>query len=113
MSPVATFLIGLAITLAISLTAVVYLRSHLQRILTDLCGTATRASFWTAFSNVSLVLVPLVFALFVRPDGGEDATAVFEISRQLRWALIALVLTVLVLGRTLSRSIRRQEACSR
>jgi len=39
--------------------ALLYLRSPLQLILTDLCGTVERRRFWTAFSNITLFLVPL------------------------------------------------------
>jgi hypothetical protein len=105
MSPIASFVTGVAITFIGALTAVVYLRRHLQEILTDLCGTAERAGFWTAFSSICLVTVPLIFSLYPRPEGGSWSVSIFDIGTQLRWSLIGLVLTLLVLGRTISKSV--------
>src|SRR5712691_10475000 len=52
----------------VSLIVVAYLRRPLKAILADLCGTAERARFWSAFSNVTLVLVPLIFVMQYRPE---------------------------------------------
>ena len=74
------FLLGLGLTVAMSLAVVVYLRPHLQTILVDLCATAERAGFWTAFSSVILVLVPALFALHYRPGEHESLAAIFALS---------------------------------
>ena len=42
------FLIGTGVSLTIASLVVVYLRRPLELVLTDLCGTAERARFWTA-----------------------------------------------------------------
>ncbi len=91
MSAVATFLVGLAITLVSALLVVVYLRFSLKAILIDLCGTVERARFWTAFSNVTLTLVPVIFALHHHPEAGPLPSLVFELGAQLESALIGLV----------------------
>lgn len=52
-------------------------------VLVDLCGTATRTAFWTAFSTIVVALTPILFALYYRPDTSTDARAVFEIGTQL------------------------------
>ena len=103
MNEIATFTLGLGIALAISSGVVIYLRPHLRKILVDLCGTESRADFWTAFSNVSLTLVPLICAMFARPELGGDTF--FSVSAQIRWALIGLVVAVTILGLVLSRFI--------
>jgi hypothetical protein len=87
-----------------SLIVVLYLGSHLRRLLTDMCGTEERAGFWTAFSKIILVLLPLICALFPRPSGGSRTEAFFEISHQLQWGLIGLAGAVVALGLVLSRS---------
>ena len=101
---------GLAGTVAIGMGVVWYLRRPLERILTELCGAEERAAFWTAFSAVALGLVPLIFAMSCHPDEGRGATAVFELADQLKWGLIELMSTVLVLGWVIGRSIVRWEA---
>jgi hypothetical protein len=108
MSITQIFLVGAGTTVAISFAAVVYLRPHLRRILVDLCGTEERAGFWTAFSNVTLVLMPLIFAMQYRPETGPTTSGVLEVGAELKWALIGLVASVLVLGLVLSMFIPRR-----
>ena len=108
MRDVVTFLTGLGITLGVNLVVIVYLRPHLRKVLIDLCGTRERGEFWTAFSIVTLVLVPLICAMFSPPEPVGDRSVFFEISRQLRWAFMGLVGTVVVLGLVLSRFIPRR-----
>ncbi len=107
MSVVAIFLIGVGTTAAVSLLVVAYLRSHLNAILIDLCGTAERARFWSAFSHVTLAVVPLIFAMQYRPALGQDTTAVLELGAQLKWALVGLVSSVVTLGIVIGSFIPR------
>src|SRR5215468_3957287 len=102
MSTVAVYLSALPLTLVASLGVVLLLRRPLLDLLADLCGTPTRAAFWAAFSNVTLVLAPLLGAMHRRPGAGEP---VFELASQLEWALGGLLASVLLVGVVLARSI--------
>ena len=97
-----TFLLGLATTVVLSFAVVWYLKSSLKGILLDLCGTERRAEFWMAFTNVTLILVPIVFAMQFHSVAGENVSAVFEISYQLKWSFVGLVTSVLAIGMTVS-----------
>ncbi len=105
MSEVTLFLLGVGGTLAASLVVVLYLRPPLKIILLDLCGTAERANFWAAFSVVTLLLIPLIFALHYQPDPEETLPFVFLLGAQLKWALAGLALAVVVRGMVLSHFI--------
>lgn len=107
MSDVAIFLANVGAATAASAAVVVYLRPHLISILTDLCGTGERANFWAAFSNVTLILVPLIFAMDYRPEVRRGAGLVFEIGAQLEYVLIGLVVTVVLLGIVIGSFIPR------
>ena len=107
MTDMAIFLTGVGAATAASAAVVAYLRRHLESILTDLCGTVERARFWAAFSNVTLILVPLIFAMDYRPEARHGAGVVFEMGTQLKYVLIGLVLTVLVLGIVIGSFIPR------
>ena len=107
MNEVTIFLVGLALTMGVVFCALLYLRKPLQVILAELCGTADRARFWAAFSNVTLFLVPFVLALDHRADGDAGQGAIFAISGQLESAIIGFVAAVLVLGFVLSIFIAR------
>ena len=112
MTPSVLFLMGLAATLVTSLAIVAYLRVPLHSILVELCGTGERAAFWVAFSNVTLALLPLIFAMAYAPELKGRNPAVLEVAAQLRWALAGLLGAVVVLGWVLSRFIRRQSTGS-
>ena len=104
MNPQLVFVSGLALTCLISLATVTYLRHPLRTLLTELCGTPERANFWTVFSNVTVTLVPTIFAMTYEP--GSRAT-LFEVARQLKLGLVGLVTSVLLLGLVVSRFIPR------
>jgi hypothetical protein len=108
MSPVALFLVGVTLTAALAIGVVSYLKPYLYDVLIDLCGTATRAAFWTAFSTVTVALTPIMFALHYRPDTSEPVHAVFEIGSQLERALGGLLLSVVLLAVVLAKFIPRE-----
>ena len=110
MNAVLTFLAGVIITVASALLVVLYLRGPLTGILVDLCGAAERARFWAAFSNITLTLVPVIFALSYRPGSGSLASLVFDLCTQLALALIGLVCSVVVLGLVLKAFIPPRQA---
>jgi len=110
MNAVTGFVAGLVITMGVVLVAIVYLRQPLQLILSDLCGSADRARFWTAFCNITLFLVPLVFALNHQPDSSSGQATIFMISSQIEFALIGLVMSVVTLGFILCRYIPKTNA---
>ena len=66
-----------------------------------------RPVFWTAFSNVTLFLVPLVLALDHQPDANAKQAAIFAISDQMESATIGFVISVVVMGFVLSTFISR------
>lgn len=109
MNPINLFLIGVAVTAALALSVVWYLKPSLHDVLVDLCGTSTRAAFWTAFSTVTVALTPIMFALHYRPDMGPDSHAVFEIGKQLELALAGLLLSVVLLAIVLAKFIPPRE----
>src|SRR5207248_463511 len=91
MSPAVAFLLDLALAAFLFVGFVAFVKKQLRTLLIELCGTTERASFWLAFSNVALVLVPLIFALDYKPEFGPDKTAIFEMATQLKYALIGFV----------------------
>jgi hypothetical protein len=103
------FLVDLTLTVVVCAGLVAYISKHLRLLLIELCGTAERANFWQAFSNVALVMIPLIFALDCRPNSTSYSTSVFEIAGQLRYALIGFMGTLASLAVILLWFIPRQE----
>jgi len=112
MTPSILFLAGGATSLGISLGVVVYLNAPLRRILVELCGTSERAAFWAAFTNVCIILVPLIFALQFTPGSKGETSAVLEIAAQLKWVLAGLLAAVVMVGWVLGRFIRQRPAAN-
>jgi hypothetical protein len=110
MIPVKAFLAGLGLTMGVVFLVLLYLRRPLQCILTDLCGTVDRARFWTAFSNITLFLVPFVLALDHQPTLYGDQSSVFLISSQIESAIEGLIISTVILGIILSWHISRTQA---
>jgi hypothetical protein len=113
MSQFISFLAGLAITTAVVFVALLYLRRPLQAILTDICGTPDRARFWSAFSNITLFLVPFVLALNHRPTADGSQPIVFAITDQIESAITGLIVSIMMLGIVLSWHISRFNNLSR
>jgi len=67
-------------------------------VLGDICGTETRAEFWTTFSNVMIAIVPSIFALHISPSLGTPESWAVSLSHQIKWGLIGLAVTVLTMG---------------
>jgi hypothetical protein len=96
MNTVTLFFIQLAVTLAACLLLTAYLRPALKRVLTDLCGTDERAQFWTSFSNLLLVLLPVIFSLGFKPEAAE--TQVLAVAGQLRWNFFGFMMALVAIG---------------
>jgi hypothetical protein len=105
MSPSLLFACGLTMTLLAAFAVVRYLSGPLRTQLREVCGNAERAEFWTVFSNVAVILTPAIFAMLVEP--GTDVPPLLALTNQLKWGLIGLVGSVLMLGWILSRFIPR------
>jgi hypothetical protein len=97
------FICGLTMTSLIGLAVVRYLSPPLRKQLQESCGNPERAEFWTAFSNVTVALGPVIFALQYPPEAG--APPLLAVVSQLKWRLVGLVVSVLMLGWILSRFI--------
>lgn len=98
MNTIFFFLLEVIITLVISLLIFRYLRPFLNRILADLCGTIERAQFWTAFSSIILVGLPLLISLTYQPEAGSAEALFFEIARRISGNLMSFLIALIGIG---------------
>ena len=98
MNTVLSFLIQMALTFLLAFLIVGYLRPYLRKVLIDLCGTEERAQFWTAFSNILLIGLPLIFALNYQPETQNSEVLFFEVTRKLSGNLGGLLLALIGVG---------------
>ena len=98
MNDVTVFLIGIGVTLFASLLVVLFIRRHIRNVLVDVTGTEPRADFWSAFTSLLLVLVPLIVAMFFPPNGDASVSIFFQVIAQVRWSLMAIAGTLIFYG---------------
>jgi MFS family permease len=102
MSTILIFLTQIVLTAIACLLIAGYIRPFLKRVLVDLCGTEERAQFWTVFSNIMLVVLPVIFGLGFYPlETGAEALF-FELAGQIRWNLLGLVMSLVAIGGAVS-----------
>jgi hypothetical protein len=98
-----------AATLLLAGAAAALLSPPLRLILQDLCKTAERARFWTVYSCLLIIAVPL---LFVSVPGVLDAAAASGhlgaiLQRTVFLALAGILFALLIIGKNLRRSVAR------
>ncbi len=102
MNNIILFLIQVVLTCALAFLIVGYLRPYLRKILTDLCGTEERAQFWTAFSNILLIGLPVIFSLNYEPEATLTEALFFEIARKMSGNLGAFLFALISVGMVVS-----------
>jgi hypothetical protein len=98
MNIVFAFLIEVSATFVLCLITFRYLRPYLHRVLVDLCGTEERAQFWTVFSGVILVGLPLLFGLMYHPEALNAEELFFELMRRVSGNLIGFMVALVGVG---------------
>lgn len=75
MSVLAAFWFALSLALGLAVLTVFLLRRSLQTLLIEVCGTRTRATFWTLYSSIAVVLTAFLgmLASFPLSEGREWA----------------------------------------
>src|SRR5690554_989976 len=72
MNAVYLFLVEASITVLPGALILVVWSKSLRRVLLDLCGTESRANFWLVYSNIMLLLTPLLFVSLFGLLAGVD-----------------------------------------
>ena len=97
MNIIVAFFIEIAITLLIVLLVLGYLRPFLRRILLDLCGTDDRAQFWTTFTNIVLLSLPMISALGFSPTTSLS-NSILVVAHQLKSNLLSFIFGLALIG---------------
>jgi len=109
-----TFTAVTLIALAATVATVRLLRPHLDRLLSELCGTQARAGFWVAAALLGLGICGLLSgtASFGYPGGDDASTHDLFLggATQLRTLLIGLLGSLIVIAWVLVGVIRGFEA---
>lgn len=102
------FLFGLeiALCLGISLVLISLLSPLLRDVLTDTCGTGKRADFWVMFTQLMLVISPLLVVVYFAPTTAiEQLNVAHELQQTLFRALLGNFIALSVIGQVIWKSI--------
>ena len=102
MNTILPFLIQMLLTFLLAFLIIGYLGPSLRKILVDLCGTEERAQFWTIFSNILLMGMPLIFALTYQPEKQGTEGLFFEVAGKLAGNLGGLLVALIGIGMIVS-----------
>lgn len=98
--------VSIGFSFLVSFVAVAYFRETFKNVFVEICGTETRAVFWTGFCNLCIFIVPLIFTLFSlkEPDNDHNYKVLYfhEFLRVFKWALIGLMMMIGTIGTVLS-----------
>ena len=98
MNTISFFMIQVALTLILCFAIVGYIRPFLHKVLIDLCGTEDRAYFWTAFSNILLIGLPVIISLNYMPKADTLEELFFELAGKLSGNLGGLLFALVCIG---------------
>ncbi len=102
------FLLGLEIVLclSVSIVLIVLLRPVLREVLRDTCGSQGRADFWVMFTQLMLIISPLLLVVYFAPTA---QIVQLNVPRELKQTLFRVLLGDFIalglVGRVIWRSI--------
>ncbi len=98
MNTIFFYLLEVTLTLLICALVFRYLRPYLSRILVDLCGAEERGQFWTVFSHILLVGLPLLIALNYQPEANQAEEIFFEIIHRVGGNMLGFLFALVSIG---------------
>ncbi len=104
-----TLVIGeILLCFTISMCLVYLLRPLLQDVLAETCGTEKRAAFWVMFSQLLLVIAPLLLVIYFVPvDVTETINIAAALKDTLFRSLLGVFIALTIMGQVIWKSIRQ------
>ena len=109
MSALSLFLIEIGLSLCFSLTVIFLLRPYLKAVLVDTCGTVTRSDFWVMFTQIMLLISPLLIVIYFAPVQLDvRINTALAIKDTLFRSLLGLFIALAMIGHVIWKSIQSQ-----
>ncbi|MCP3662737.1 MAG: hypothetical protein GY696_09610 [Gammaproteobacteria bacterium] len=110
MNAISFFTLEVTLSISISLTIITLLKPLLSDLLTDTCGTTSRAAFWVMFTQLMLVISPLLIVIFfASTDPVSSTNAADAIKETLFRTLLGIFIALITVGQVIWRSITAQD----
>lgn len=102
MNSLTLFMLEIALCLGISLVLILLLSRLLRDVLTDMCGTTNRARFWVVFTQLMLVISPLLLVIFF---ASGHRSVLIELQSALFRILLGDFIALCAIGRVIWKSV--------
>jgi hypothetical protein len=100
------FVLEVLLCLAMSLTVITLIKPLLRDVLTETCGTQNRADFWVMFTQLMLVISPLMLVVYFAPTYIKaDFNFAYELQQALFRTLLGDFIALSVIGKVIWNSI--------
>lgn len=104
-------LIGITMCTSLSICVIFMFRNHLRDVLNDSCCTPRRADFWVMFTQLMLVIAPLLLVIYftdMRPTLASEPAAF--IKDTLFRSLLGIFIAIAMVGRVIWKGAVQDQA---
>jgi hypothetical protein len=107
MNTLSLFTLEVLLCLGISFAVIVLLKPLLRDVLIETCGTAKRAEFWVMFTQLMLIISPLLIVIFFAPTETSITTNIAEAMQDTLFrSLLGVFVALAMIGQVMWKSIR-------
>lgn len=105
MTEIYLFVIEILIGVGISTSVILALKQPLKDVLTDICGTEVRAKFWVMYTNLMLMITPLLSSIiFGKSHRVAEATFSFY-KTAFGSVLFGMFLSLVIIGWQITKTL--------
>ena len=107
MNTLSLFTLEVLLCFGISTAVIVLLKPLLRDVLIDTCGTAKRAEFWVMFTQLMLIISPLLIVVFFAPTETSISLNIAEsLQDTLFRSLLGVFVALAMIGQVMWKSIQ-------
>ena len=106
MNTLTLFIIEVSLSFGISATVVILIKPLLRDVLIETCGTKKRAEFWVMFTQLMLVISPLLIVIYFAPTSTVVPPNIAETLKDtLFQSLLGVFIALAMIGQVIWKSI--------
>ena len=107
MNTLTLFLIEVLLCFGISVAVIWLIKPLLRDVLVETCGTSTRAEFWVMFTQLMLIISPLLIVIFFAPTENQQTVNLAEAMQDTLFrSLLGVFVALATIGQVMWKSIR-------
>lgn len=105
MTEIHLFIIEIMIGLAVSACVIFILNKPLKNVLIDICGTKVRAKFWMMYTNLMLVITPLLTSIIFGQSDSVTAASFSFYKTAFGSVLFGVFMSLVIIGLQITKTL--------